>query len=324
MKKIPDIRALHHVLVCRGEGSLENAIVSSCCYREIKKANPHVKITVACFGGAYEFLKHNPYVDEAVKLPVGSALRPNQRWFDLMTSALQLRRRHFDLVLDGSGKSFWNWRLFKWIAGGNKVLDRFTSPVRPFGAPEQHGSEHEMAILRQLGIAEPDGGYDLFILPSARACVAKWLEGHGFSHYILFNPAAEAACRQFQPDVLKEICAALKGLNMPVIVPAMTSNAVQLRHILEDIKDVFVVQPADVFELFEWVRRSALVITPDTAVVHIAAGFSKPTVAFYMSTDPFYMPNHPKAKVLQTEETDINRFDWWQLESALAQFKAVL
>ena len=68
MEKIPDIRDLHNILVCRGEGSLGDAIISSCCYREIKKANPDAKITVACFGSAYDFFRHNPYVDEVFKL----------------------------------------------------------------------------------------------------------------------------------------------------------------------------------------------------------------------------------------------------------------
>ena len=53
MKTLPHIQDLRRILVLRGDGFLADAIISSCCYRELKKANPNLKITVACFGPAY-------------------------------------------------------------------------------------------------------------------------------------------------------------------------------------------------------------------------------------------------------------------------------
>lgn len=321
MEKIPDIRDLHNILVCRGEGSLGDAIISSCCYREIKKANPDAKITVACFGSAYDFFRHNPYVDEVFKLPVRRIICPNQRWLSLFIAALKLRRKNFDLVLDSSDKDFFNWRMFKWIVGGDRVLDCFTAPVQPFGSHEEHGSKHEAAILRQLGISQPDKSYDLPILPTARAAVAQWLDEHRLHKYILFNPTGSVAPRRFKTDVLKEICAVLKSLDMPVVIPAMPSNVKELQQAFKDTQGIFVKQTADIFELFEWVRRSALVVTPDTAVVHIAAGFEKPSLVFYNTLSAYNAPDNPKAQVLETDRADVNVFDWWKLESIVAGFK---
>ena len=102
MKQIPNVRNLHNILVLRGEGSLGDAIISSCCYRGLKQANPSAKITVACFGSSYEFLKNNPYIDTIIKLPIPKLIRPNQRWLTLIWQGLKLRAHHFDLVLDSS------------------------------------------------------------------------------------------------------------------------------------------------------------------------------------------------------------------------------
>ncbi|MBR2921961.1 MAG: hypothetical protein IKC10_01425, partial [Alphaproteobacteria bacterium] len=125
MNTLPHIQDLRKILVLRGDGSLADAILSSCCYREIKKANPKIKITVASFGPAYELFKNNSYVDKVVRLPV-SALTEQKVTFHLLRKALKLRLKKFDLVLDSSNKNFFAWQLFKKIAGGDKLLDATT------------------------------------------------------------------------------------------------------------------------------------------------------------------------------------------------------
>ncbi len=324
MKTIPHVRDLHNILVCRGEGSLGDALISSCCYREIKKENPQVKITVACFGSAYDFFKHNPYVDEVFKLPVRRIIRPNQRWVSLFLAALKLRKRKFDLVLDSSDKDFFNWRMFKRIVGGSRVLDCFTSPLKPFGAPTKHGSEHEAAILKLLGIAQPDKSYDLPILPSARQTVTQWLEAHQIQKYILFNPSGSVAPRRFRTDTMKEICQALAPLHCPFVVPAMAHNVKELTEAFKGMPNVFVKQTADIFELFEWVRLAALVVTPDTAVVHIASGFQKPSLIFYNTFSDYNAPNNPKAFIIKTDPQDVNIFDKKELQTLVQKIQPTL
>lgn len=312
---------MRNILVLRGEGSLGDAIISSCCYREIKKANPQAKITVACFGAAFGFFKNNPYVDEVFKLPVRRIIRPNQRWLGLFVAALKLRRKKFDLVLDSSDKDFFNWRAFKWLAGGERVLDCFTSPVKPFGAPARHGSVHEQAILKQLGIPNPDKSYDLPVGPLTRKAVAEWLEKNKIQKYILLNPTGSVAPRRFRMDTLLELCTAMRRLGLPFVLPAMASNFKELSEIFQSRPDVFVKQTADIFELFELVRRAALIVTPDTAVVHIASGFEKPSLVFYNTLSAYNAPDNPHALVLETERPDVNMFDWWKLESLIDRLK---
>ena len=323
MKNIPDIHDVRHILICRPEGCLGREIASSCCYREIKKASPQTKITVACYAAAYDFCQHNPYVDEVFKLPLGAGLRPNRRWGALLWAALKLRRKNFDLLLDTSGNDFLNWRLFKRMAAGDRVLDSRSSPVQPFGSPQASAAEHEAAVLRLLGVAEPDKSYDLPVLPTARAAVAQILEREQIQKYILLYPGNSLPKNAFRPDVLKELCAALRSLKVSFVLPLAPSCTEKYHDIFKDSKDVFVVKPADIFELFEWVRRAALVVAPDTPVVHIAAGFEKPSLVFY-AVSPAHMPDNPKAQALETDKTDVNVFDWWKLESIVAGFKKTL
>lgn len=313
MKQIPNVQDVRNILILRGEGSLGDAIISSCCYRNIKKANPQVKITVACFGSAYDYIAHNPYIDEVVRLPIRRIIRPNQRWVSLFLAALKLRKRQFDLVLDSSDKDFFNWRTFKWIVGGERVLDCFTSPVQPFGAPDKHGSQHEQAILRLLGIETPDKSYDLPISSRTRQEVQNWLDSRKLSSYILINPAGSVSKRTFRPDVLHELCVRLRFLGLPFLITTMPAAYAKWVSAVQDLPDVQVKRTVDVFELFELVRRASLVVTPDTAVVHVASGFQKPSLIFYNTLSAYNAPDNSKALIIETDPEDINKFDWQQL-----------
>lgn len=310
MKSIPNIHDLHNILVLRGEGSLGDAIISSCCYRNIKQTNPSVKLTVACFGSNYEFLKNNPYIDTIIKLPIPKLIRPNQRWLTLIWQGLKLHKHHFDLVLDSSDKDYKNWRLFKWLIGRERVLDCFTSPVQPFGAPNSHGSTHEQAILKLLGIENPDKSYDLPIPQKDSQQVQTWLTNHHITTYILLNPSGSVAKRRFSSHTLHQLCTLLTSWQQPIVVPVIPSLYDYWQTIFNGLPNVYVKPTQSIFELFEWVRRAQAVITPDTSIVHIAAGFQKPTLVFYNTFSVYNAPDNPLALIVETAREDVNMFDW--------------
>ena len=324
MKQIPNIHQLHNILICRGEGSLGDALISSCCYRNIKKANPKICISVVCFGNGYEFLKRNQYIDHVIKLPIPKLIRPNQRWLTLIWWGFKLRLHKFDLVLDSSDKNYKNWRLFKWLVGGNRVLDCFTSPVQPFGAPRTHGSSHEQAILKLLGIENPDKTYDLPIHPEDTQEVQAYLCARKLDRFIFLNPSGSTEKRRFSPQTLHQLCSLLAKFSLPVIVavsPAMLSH---WETAFENLPNVYIKSTRSIFELFEWVRRAEFVVTPDTSVVHIAAGFQKPTLVFYNTLSVYNSPNNPHAVIVETAREDINRFDWALVPPRLQEIQTLL
>lgn len=320
MNTLPHIQDLRKILVLRGDGSLADAILSSCCYREIKKANPKIKITVASFGPAYELFKNNSYVDKVVRLPV-SALTEQKVTFHLLRKALKLRLKKFDLVLDSSNKNFFAWQLFKKIAGGDKLLDATTAPMTPFGAPDQHGSVHEQAILKQLGIENPDKSYDLPVSAGSRKRVENWLEKNSLPKYIFFNPYGSEQKRRLHPDTMKEICHSFRRLGIAFVIPARPQDFLRLVQFFKEDKDVFVGEIVEPSELFELVRLSALVVSTDSSIVHIASGFEKPGVFLYHQPTVFTAPDNPKAIVLLTQQEDINLFKREDLARAVDSFQ---
>ena len=322
MQTTPDIHTLTNILIMRCEGSLGDAILSTCCFREIKRINPRIKITVACFGLAYEFLKQNPYIDELFQLPIKTHIRCHQRWPSLIWAGLQLRKKHFDLVIDSSCKLAWNWRFCKWLAGSGRVLDAFHVPSL-WPHPDQHASQHETNILKILGITNPSSDYDLPGHPQAQLYIRNILSQLKIEKYILLNPAGSIAARCFQPKTLERLHSLLASCHLPIVLPSVPSQTQYWENACKNLK-IHVVQTPTVFDLIELVQNSVLVITPDTSVLHIASGFQKPTLAFYNNFTSYYAPNNKQAFVIRTNPTDINKMDWSQVETALQHIKQKL
>ncbi len=316
MKQMPQIQNLRNVLILRAPNSLSDAIVSSCCCRELKKANSRITLTVACFAVPYDYFLHNPYVNEVVLLPKDKTA--------LWWKALQLRQKKFDLILDSSSRDDSTWRIFKALLGKSVLLDRTTSPLQPLGAPDKHGTEHEQAILKQLGIFYASSSYDLPIPATTRQTVDKWLQSQDLNSYVLLNPAGTAKERQFRNKTLHEIAMACKKWERPFVIPVMPSSATRWQGVFADIEQAHVKVIDNIFELFELIRRASFIVTPDTAAVFVAAAFEKPTLIFYNHLTPYNAPDNPHATVIETDSADINHFNWWKLTALVTQLKSSL
>ena len=320
MQKIPNVRDLKNILVLRGEGSLGDALISSCCYRELKKANPNIKITVVCFGSAVGYLRAIKYIDEIYPLPIRRVLRPHQHWVSLLWHALRLRRRHFDLVLDSSEKPYKNWTLFKHIIGGDKVLDCYTSPL-PLGKVPGRRNEHEQAILRQLGVENPSRSYDLPFSPQHRSRRDDFVQKHAPQGYAVLNLFGSVEARSLNKSSFLRIAPDLASrTGLAIIIPCMPSQKERVADYVSACADkqaLFVYPTRDVFDLFALIEGAQLVVTPDTAVAHVASGFGKKSVIFYNTYSMYNDPDNPSARIIKTDVSSVNLFPYQEFLHAL-------
>ncbi len=323
MQTIPNVRDLKNILVLRGEGSLGDALISSCCYRELKKANPNLKITVACFGSAVGYLRAIKYIDEVYPLPIRRVLRPNQRWLSLIWHALCLRRRHFDLVLDSSEKPFKNWTLFKHIIGGDKVLDCYTSPVSLGKVPGRR-NEHEQVILEQLGVENPSCLYELPFSQEHLSRREDFAKQHAPNGYVVLNPFGSVEARTLDKASFLRIAPDLVlRTQLPVVVPCMPSQKERVEEYLaasgKEGQAFFMYPTRDVFDLFALVAGAQLVVTPDTAVAHVASGFGKKSIIFYNTYSIYNDPDNPSARIIKTNPASVNLFPYDKFLQALEE-----
>ncbi|MGB2578890.1 ADP-heptose:LPS heptosyltransferase [Elusimicrobium simillimum] len=320
MQNIPKIQDIKNLLILRGEGSLGDAILSSCCYREYKKVNPNLKISVVCFGSATAYLKTNKYIDKLYVLPIPRVLRPNQRWPSLIYYGLKMRAKKFDLVIDTCKKDFKNWRLFRWLCGKDMIADHLSLAI-DIHRPPLHASEAEGKIVSVLtGNDTIDASYDLTVPEETKERVRQFLTQHNIGCYTLLNPFASVVQRTLNNDTVSRMCNFLndKYPSKNIIIPAMPSQVAAVQGIIKQNPafNIIMFETKSLFDMFELVNRSGFVITPDTAIAHVASGFERKSIIFYNTFSEYNAPNNPAAAVIKTDPGDINKFNWQDFEQA--------
>jgi ADP-heptose:LPS heptosyltransferase len=107
--------------------------------------------------------------------------------------------------------------------------------------------------------------------------------------YILLCPAASTPVRSIPESVRSDLVEALwQRFGLPIV------GFGDIDHML--YTDVTSRAP-DTADFLAWIKHAAYLVTPDTAAVHIAAGFDIPTTAFFTTIAPdLRVRDYPRCK----------------------------
>jgi len=125
----------------------------------------------------------------------------------------------------------------------------------------------------------------------------------------VLNIAGSRTSMRIESNELISIVKHVERLNsdLMIYVPSMPDNVSTLKVIFENHSNVSILEPTpSITPLLPIVQYSKAVITPDTALVHIACAYSVPLVAIYTSDDALYEQwrptNNPNAFVVRSRE----------------------
>ena len=296
-----DCKKLKRILILRTDGGLGDEVIFSPVYRELKRANPDLHISVFALYTTALFLQKNKYIDKLYTAGF-KHLRPHQRWPTVICWALKLARQKYDAVLDIHDRKQKNWALLRAIASRFKYR-----PVK-LTVEGAHFSDLVIAFMKALGIENPDASY---ALPLTEESLKKISDFSGNKPYILLNPFGRIEARIFTAQTLNLFLSFLHKFEpRQIIIPYLSAPP---KTDLPDNARFFHTETP--YDLIAAVYKSDIVITPDTAVVHIAAGFRKKTIAFYYESQvAHWHPNNPNAIVIKTDGTNVNNFDVKEFE----------
>ncbi len=205
-----------------------------------------------------------------------------------------------------------------------KLLRRFLyhdfvdSPVRL-----THTCDHYLDLLSPLNIPRPADSLPTLQLPrEARENANSLLHGAGFSgNYTLIHPGTARPEKYWVAERWAAVIARLQALGHACAITC-GPDAFEKAHaaaILSQVKgratqgaicNIF--HPPDLLTLAALVEKSRLVLSCDTAVVHLAAAFRRPQVALFGPTNPYHWrPRHERAVILSAAqpETPLTTFD---------------
>ncbi|MBP6116341.1 MAG: glycosyltransferase family 9 protein [Neisseriaceae bacterium] len=285
-----------HILLVRHDGKIGDYVVSSFVFRELKKQWPQATISVLASAKNQGLLTQNPYIDH-----VHVVTQKSRRHFKQLGHELA-QKRPIDVLIDPT----------EVLRNRDIVLIRACQAPINAGYDKDHfglfnlnvpKNDQPMAavyleILRRLGCPQPDGRYELPDTSRAAAKVAKFIATLPAGPLLALNLHGDGRRRQFTHERALTLIHTLRQLypSHTVVIlsqPSQQQAIAALCAHLADPRVRFLSDTTSIDDSIEIMRRSSGIISPDTAIVHIAAALACPLLAFYSDDDNNYAKWHP-------------------------------
>jgi ADP-heptose:LPS heptosyltransferase len=166
---------------------------------------------------------------------------------------------------------------------------------------EVHTTQHYLDLVAKIGMGDDDPAAELLPELSLPASIAK--KSEPADAYVLLHPGTARPEKYWLANRWSAVAAHLRdrcGLR-----PVFTSgpDAYERAHVAQASRDFQ--SPPDLLALAALVAGARLVVSCDTAVVHLAAAFRVPQIALFGPTNPFHWrPMHERAIVLSAAQPE--------------------
>jgi len=246
----------------------------------IRRQFPDAHITWLINHELRSLLKHCPVIDERIEFH----RRNSGTWFPLLR---QLRRQHFDLVIDLQG--LLRTGVFSFVTGAPRRvgLGDAREGARLF-YNEIVPVEHEHAVIRYLRAARHLG------CPDSPVDFPFGLEGDvPARRLVAVNPLSRRESKVWGDDNFSELLDHLPLERVILIGSARERDRIES---INRGRARNLAGQLELLELAELYRQCTIVITNDTGPMHLAAAVGTPVIALFGPTDPAlvgpYGPGH--------------------------------
>ncbi len=251
--------------------------VIRCLRRKFPDAEIHF-LTKQAFKGIVE---HNPYLDKIHTL--GDS-------FELMLH--ELKTEDYDHIIDlhHNLRTLRIKRFLKNVKASsfNKLnVEKFVyTNLKINTLPKKHIVDRYLETASSLGVEDDGQGLDYFI-PTADVVNNKDIPVSHLHGYIAIAIGAALATKKMPLHKLKELCAAI---DHPIILLGGKEDQVAAAAIasVDDIKIYNACGKFSLNESADLVRRSKILITHDTGLMHIAAALQKRVISVWGNTVPAF------------------------------------
>ncbi len=275
----------------------------------IRAAHPDAHITLAVHSSSASLLPAIPHIDAGIVFGPGRGWTP---WQQTLTG-------NFDHVLDFTGTdrsaaaavmSRSRRRVtFEWVRK-NRVRAMAYKTFVPSSVRENHTVDHYLHLAQAIpGVVEPPAWASLSLPPDALAAADRLLAEKGISEpFVLVHPGTARAEKYWLPERWAAVVAHIRDVYGLKVVVTGGHDPFEQEHISR-IGTLPGMHPLvgclDLLSLAALVQKARLVLSCDTAVVHLAAAFQRPQIALFGPTNPFHWrPRHPGAIVLSAAQPE--------------------
>jgi len=305
-------------------GRFGDLVLSTPMLRELATYSHSGKIDLICGAKNYQLLKNEPYVNKIYVL--------DKRPYHFLKFILMLLTDQYDWFIDPKDHRSSESKILSFIVRATKKIgykenhgrfDEYVDRLDDYSGHEEKRSHHSAKIMNVMKFLQNDmiierEGYlpSLTLGSKEEAKIKSFLFSRKINRYVVLNISASTEYRypdnSFWIDLFERI-----QLNLPIIViyaPSESAKAKSLLASFQTLKinsnlqwNAFDFGTAEFTEITALIAESQLLITPDTAVVHVAAAFDIPVFGLYSwyeyKTRAFY-PLSSEKVILWAKEGD--------------------
>jgi ADP-heptose:LPS heptosyltransferase len=264
-------RSPRKILFFSHDGKLGDAIVNTAFVAGLARHDPACEIHVTVAGITAEFWARDPRIVRLWQLACD--------WRSVVSAGLALRRERFDCIVTWQRMRSEKNRALLWLANPGRVID-----LHEFnGGGIAHKIEACGEALGQAGVNVERGelAYDVRFAARSEQVDALFPPGQ---QLIVVNLFAADAQRNVSCDdavaLLRGLKAAAPDSALCIVCTECTAAAAFAIVETSGVGQVMNCE-GSLSRLFRLCERADLVISPDTAVIHIASAFDTPVVGIY-------------------------------------------
>jgi lipopolysaccharide heptosyltransferase I len=266
----------------------------------LRQAHPEAQLDWLVAESFADAVRHHPMLDGVVTFARDRLARFGRSWSatrEAMALFRRLRRRRYDTVYDCQGL----------LRSG--LLTRVTGAPRRVGFADaregatlgytvRHSVTADHTVDRMLQLLETDGlpttrDLRLYLGPADRAWIASLLERKGLHRFVCVAPTARWRCKCWPADRYTALIRRLlrQDLAEHVFILASPGEQAAVDPMLTALRNAGLGSRVSfprttVGQMMALIARCRLLVCNDSAPLHMAVGFDRPTVAIFGPTDP--------------------------------------
>ena len=323
-----DVKSSSKVLMLRYD-RIGDMVITTPVFRELKKAYPYIEINVLASKANYIVLKNNPYVDNVY------LNNKNNIFLDFLL-LLKLRKKKIDVCFEFDHSVVRHAIIRLKIINPKKVIsvekdgrygikglelqiyDYFTEKPK-----NSHFRDIWLETLKPFDVIPESKKYDLFCDEQQKNKATEFLNKYSNKLLIGINLEGAVQGKKIQFRELKEICIGLYNINSNIQI-IMISTPIKEQRVNKELLKMNLNYVSKSYRTNNILDASALInnlhiiITPDTAITHIASTFNKPVITIHENNNESYKLFAPTSDINRTIfSMDKNSLEGFSVSSLL-------
>jgi len=278
---------IKNILFVRFDNKLGDTVIDTFFIRELKKQIPQSKLTVMIREPYDELLRNNPNINKIIIMP------KIKKWYATFAKLPYLYKQKYDLVIDIPWGGTLKRILYLFLINSKNVMSANTKGYnfinyKLIWEPKMHMTEVFIKALEILGSKNINKDYDIFLSRNDEQFVDDFLKTLDLKKekILILNTQGASVNRTFSKEKVFEILTLLKqNKKLKIILLDYQNKFNQFTNI------VSLFQSNNITQVAALIKKSDIILTVDTGILHIADTYNKDLIVFY-ANDKFSVFNN--------------------------------